>query len=382
MTRLGKAKKALKSVIESENATKLRMALQRFPQNLGINELAKLGPGSCGSGGWMGLTKWYYNEGFSHEIDAEKFTGPSKFTVWPAPFTTDGSVNTSIMQWIDFKEEFEIGEKSCELLAIDCPNGDGFMKACLDSKCAVQTEPELHGNGQTPIGRSLFYAGEYLRHAVVLEGQACTKETGCASPHYSCVDGKCHDPFRKCRPNLIVVFTDGGESTDTWAETKESSSAFFNPRVQAKRLHYGLGCASDNDCVNGAKCVGDVCNTPGSEIPEGICHLTNIPCQDNKVCFDYKYKCGPAQTCSGECEASGLNFVDTKKGKGVIRDANGDPIAATVHVVDAATSITGNSVIAAMGGGKHVPVNFENVSSIVDAFLPLLDIKTSIGGCE
>ena len=180
-----------------------------------------------------------------------------------------------------------------------------------------------------------------------------------------------------------MVFTDGGESTDTWAEEKKSSSAFFHPRVQAKRLHFGLGCQTDVDCLNGAKCASGVCNTPGTEITPEVCHLTSVPCQGNAVCKEYKYKkSGGIAIFSGECESTGLNFVDAKAGKNVLRDPAGTPIGVTVHVVDAAESMAGNSLIAAMGGGKHVSVDFADVSSIVEAFLPLLDIKTSLGGCE
>jgi hypothetical protein len=381
VTRLGKAKKALQSVVTSEAAKGLRMALQRFPQNQSLLLGAK-GP-TCGDGGLLGLNTWTADEHQTHELLADKVLGKSLRTVMPVPFASDGTSNVDeLLSWIDFEETFETSEKSCNLLPLGCPGEVGDVKACLDGFCAIQTQPELRATGQTPIGRSLFYAGEILRHRVVVQGRACEADVDCDSPHYACVEGACHDAFRKCRPNVIVVFTDGGESVDTWAEIKESSAAFFNPRVQAKRLHYGLGCAGDSDCLNGATCVSDVCTSPELTVADKACHLTDVPCDSNAACSDYKYKCGPAQTCSGECEETGLTFIDTKAGQEVLRDSAGEPIAATVHVVDASKSMTSNSLIAAMGGGQHVSVELENIENLVDAFLPLLDVKVSLGGCQ
>ena len=179
------------------------------------------------------------------------------------------------MEWVDFDEVYDISETECTL-SLNCPSEAG--KAwCIGQKCAVLVEPELHATGGTPLGRSLFYAGEILRHLVVAEGRPCSADSDCGSPHYTCVEGACRDPYRACRPNLIVMFTDGGESFDNFPET------FFHPQVQAKRLHYGLGCTSDADCLNGAACVSGICELP-EVVPSQVCHLTDVPCSSNLDC--------------------------------------------------------------------------------------------------
>jgi hypothetical protein len=226
------------------------------------------------------------------------------------------------------------------------------------------------------MGRSLFYAGEVLRHRVVVEGRACEADVDCDSPHYTCVDQACHDPLRDCRANVIILFSDGGETLDTWPDK------FFHPRVQAKRFHYGLGCSSDDDCLNGATCASGTCQIPAEvALPSGVCHLTSVECVDNTPCFaDYKYPCGPSQTCSGECEGLGTAYVDNV-GQDLLRDPSGAPISVTVHVVDAAGAETGNGLIAKLGGGQHVPVDFDDLEGLIGAFTPLLDIKSNLDGC-
>ena len=122
-----------------------------------------------------------------------------------------------------------------------------------------KNDPELRATGGTPIGKTLFYLGEYLRNRVVIQGRACTTDAACDNPHYRCVQdgkscataadgctsGKCVDPARNCRETTVVLFTDGEQDqTDT----------FFGPWTQAKRLGFGLGCQSDADCVGGAVC--------------------------------------------------------------------------------------------------------------------------------
>ena len=54
------------------------------------------------------------------------------------------------------------------------------------------TDPELHGNSYTPLGRSLFYARMYFDNLV-----------------------KPLDPRAACRKNVVVLITDGDETCDT-----------------------------------------------------------------------------------------------------------------------------------------------------------------------
>ena len=123
------------------------------------------------------------------------------------------------------------------------------FSAQLSDSCVVTTNAELRAVGATPIGKSLFYASEYLRHFVLVEGQFCEEDADCASSNHSCVDGQCHDEFAYCRENVIVLFSDGAETENVHIDD------FFHPRVQAKRLFYGLGCQTDADCLSGAMCL-------------------------------------------------------------------------------------------------------------------------------
>ena len=109
---------------------------------------------------------------------------------------TDGNI-TSIYKWIDNVE--------------------------LPTTGAAVTNPELHANGSTPLGRSLFYGRMYFDNEV-----------------------KPYDPRASCRQNVIVLVTDGGETCDE-ATAPDSSFSLatctggvapnpFHPVVQACQL--------------------------------------------------------------------------------------------------------------------------------------------------
>ena len=413
-TRMGRTKHVLQQLLQSELNSPMRIALQRFPQLPNILGLAAKPKPSC-DGYMKGLNTWSAHPFPDHELSAEAVSGPGLSTVMPAPFLSgDDSNLDNILELIDFVEEFTTSDDVCSVLPVNCPGEPGQLKACIDGLCGLQTKPEIRADGGTPLGRSLFYAGEIFRHNVVVQGRQCTADADCGSPHYTCKGGKCHDPYRACRPNVVLVFTDGGESVDTWTDP-EVTSAFFHPQIQAKRLHYGLGCAGDADCAGGATCASGVCTVPpeaaaaqyapvaaeGCHIGQvvdaaqcaqvledgevccqlgGVCHLTDVPCANNLTCFDYKYPCGPAQTCSGSCDETGESYVDTE-GHNILRDAAGDPISVTLHVVDASSALTGNAVVARLGGGLHVPVSLEDVAKVIEAVSPLFDIKANLGAC-
>ncbi|MBR59352.1 MAG: hypothetical protein CMH54_15215 [Myxococcales bacterium] len=370
-TRLGKVKKALQNVLISPEAGNLRLALQRFPQLFYIPSLlGSSGPTCAGSPLW-GLDKFSPDNTvvhLEHAIDANAMAGSSLSQIMPVPFNVDEeSTHDEIMRWVDFDHTYTPTGETCGILT-QCTDYNTEM-ACHEGECVTMAEPELRAMGNTPLGRSLFYAGEYFRHMVVLEGQACTEEADCGSPHYDCVDGVCTDPFRACRPNVIILLTDGVESLDVWPDK------FFYPLVQAKRLHYGLGCSSDADCMNGATCDQGVCSASELNDPEKVCHLTDVPCTSHSQCTDFPYPCGgTASTCSGKCEETGAGFTDDV-GANVLRDATGEPISVTVNVVDVSSIVNSNSILAKHGGGQYLHVDVNDVSSIIEAITPLLDIK-------
>ena len=83
---------------------------------------------------------------------------------------------------------------------------------------------------------------------------------------------------------------------------------------------------AEGDCDTAPGAAEVCCKT------RGYCHLTNVPCANNTVCLPYPYPSGPAQTTQGTCEELGEDFVDDK-GANLVRDAAGNPITATIHVL-------------------------------------------------
>ncbi|MDP6943412.1 MAG: hypothetical protein QF464_04620 [Myxococcota bacterium] len=412
-TRLGKAKKALQGVLASEEASGARLALQRFPQKFDLFKLLGQSDPTCEGVPLIGFDLFSKDNAqvhLTHQIETMAPDGSDLAEIMPVAFGSDQAVtNAEILRWVDFEHVYESDGEACDNLN-DCSMPIAH-KACVAGECAVGTEPELRAMGKTPLGRALFYAGEIYRHTVVVEGRTCTEDADCHSPHYSCVDGACHDPFRTCRPNLVVLFSDGAETLDTNPEL------FFHARNQAKRLQYGLGCASEDDCLNGAVCTDGACQLPAdTPLPSvaqvvdaatcykgevvddqeceqapgaeeaccqtrGVCHLTSVPCANNDACEPYPYPCGgSASTCNGTCEEIDTGYVDSA-GQDVLRDATGAPFSVTVHVVDAADAPTGTLLVAAFGGGQHAVVDLDDLDGILDVFTPLLDVKANTDAC-
>jgi hypothetical protein len=236
--------------------------------------------------------------------------------------------------WVDFDEAVGPTEEPCAGPA-DCPGG--FCAANEgQSVCWYHTNPELRALSGTPLGRSMFYAGEYYRKYVYMEGRPCTVDADCANVNYYCDDGSCHDPYRKCRPNQILVFTDGEESPET------SINEFRNPRVQAKRFRYGLCCQTDDDCFD-ATCDSGTCDP---DVPGSFPYLAESPCR--------------------------------------LEAANGEPIQVTTHVIDLSAGGGGagnNMLIAQNGGGVFYDADNLDPDDILTQLLLLIDVKENIMMC-
>jgi hypothetical protein len=376
-TRLGKMKAALLSVLDSDGANGLRMALQRFPQMFDLFSLLSSSNPTC-DGAPLRHFDLFSGDNtqthLTHVIQSGALDDSSLTPIMPVPFASDDASNVdTIRSWVDSEHTYELSEETCTILT-NCEDYNASM-ACVDGSCGTETGHELRAMGNTPLGRSIFYAGEIFRERVVLEGKACAEESDCDSPHYSCVDGVCHDPYRECRPNVVILFSDGGETLDL------NPALFFHARIQAKRLHYGLGCSTDQDCMNGATCPSGVCTSDDLSEPAKVCRTTNVPCAANGECTDFPYPCGgSASTCSGKCETTGVDFID-EVGENVLRDPAGNLIPVTIHVVDAAQSLSGTSLIAQFGGGEHIVVDIDDVGSIVSGFTGALDIKVESEAC-
>ncbi|MDP6946645.1 MAG: hypothetical protein QF464_21025, partial [Myxococcota bacterium] len=179
------------------------------------------------------------------------------------PFSVGlGLENTdALLRWLDFDEELVSTTQTCTEHS-ECPKGGCDVNSRSGPpRCLVHSQPELRMGGATPLGKSLFYAGEYFRTSVLIDGQACDDDGDCRSSGYACDGGACRDPYAHCRDNFIVLFTDGEETLFT------DKHAFFGPQAQAKRLAFGLHCEVDADCRGGATCVVEgglgSCEPPG-----------------------------------------------------------------------------------------------------------------------
>ncbi len=86
---------------------------------------------------------------------------------------------------------------------------------------AALTDPELHANGATPLGRSLFYARLYFDNFI----------------------NTAADPRRACRQNIVIVVTDGNDTCDNvsgsalnYQTCAQTGFSTFQPEVQACKL--------------------------------------------------------------------------------------------------------------------------------------------------
>ncbi|MEZ4267349.1 MAG: hypothetical protein R3F39_13295, partial [Myxococcota bacterium] len=184
-------------------------------------------------------------------------------------------------------------------------------------------------------GKSLFYAGEYFRRFVLVDGKPCQVSSDCGSTGYVCTEGTCRDPFRHCRDSLIVLFTDGGESAF------QSETEFFNPAVQAKRLAFGLNCATSADCRGGASCEDGIC-LGAKQTP------ANVP-----------------------------TTVDPD-GHGALSRPDGSEVSIRTTVVNLSAGAGGsfgqNERIATAGGGQAVPVTASDLASLKSTIKTLLQV--------
>lgn len=371
-TRLGKVKEALNTVIASAEASDIRFALQRFaqvPWPSPSNPLAFLLGPDCAGGYWdMPETNISLISGDddSHQTSVTGWFGQNISQIIAHGFPTAGPMNTGLLSsWFDGVET--VAQTSSYCADSSACNGN----PCLNSSCAVTTNPELRAVGATPIGKSLFYAGEYLRHMVLVQGKFCEEDSDCGSSNHTCVDGQCHDEFAYCRENVIVLFSDGAETENVHIDD------FFHPRVQAKRLHYGLGCQQDADCLSGALCVGGVCRPPEGAVDEAamVCETGGAACTNSIQCPD---PCITWSNCQGYCTPTSVDYVDPIVPANRLIDAAGVPRPVRVHVVDASGVEGQNEIIAAYGGGVHVSVDLANPEELLSTVTQILgDVKGS-----
>lgn len=349
-SRLGLAKKVFNEIFASEVFKRVQFAMLRFPQREKADS-----PETCGSlldptgiGHYTNLSSaggnsdWITGDDNSHIPADGGWFEQGLAEILSVPFPVDEADDTTpkAKEWVDGDEVFEKIGPACQK-NVDCPVGVcALNKQTGEGECATHTNHELRATGGTPLGKSLFYAGEYLRKYGVPQGKACETDADCGNINYFCGPQKtCFDPLRGCRQNIVILFTDGVESPATVV------TDFFNPAVQAKRLHYGLGCAFHSDCAGGAKCK------------TGSCQEYNAP--------------------------SPILLIDGAGGANRLTDYEGNSIAATVHVVDISqgSSESSNQAIALHGGGIFFPVSNGDPEALLDSINSILDVKANISQC-
>lgn len=349
-SRLGLAKMVFNQIFTSEVFQRVYFAMLRFPQREKADS-----PETCGSlfdptgighytnmssaGG--GNSDWISGDDNSHIVADGGWFDQYLHEILSVPFPVDEDDDTKpkALEWVDGNEVFEKIGPACAK-NVDCPVGVcAIDKQSGAGECATHTNHELRATGSTPLGKSLFYAGEFLRKYGTPAGKPCESRADCGNVNYYCgPDGKCFDPLRGCRQNVVILFTDGVESPAT------ETSNFFNPMVQAKRLRYGLGCAFDSDCGTGAKCKSGTCQEYGAPSP--------------------------------------IMLIDGV-GANRLKDYEGNPLTAIIHVVDISqgSSDSANAAIAKHGGGIFFPVTNGDPQALLDSINSILDVKANISQC-
>ena len=191
----------------------------------------------------------------------------------------------------------------------------------------------------------MFYAGEYIRRHMVVDGKNCQVDADCGNVNYYCNPDtqRCFDPLSSCRKTVIVLLSDGvGE---------EEEDFFFEPDVTAKRLRYGLGCETNEDCGKDAECQGGTC-----------------------------------QGYTSDYVSPSINYADSAQGVERLYRYDGKPLEVTTHTIfihNPGESDGGsvNRQIAAHGGGLYFDVATDSPTGLVDAINSILDVKENISEC-
>lgn len=357
-TVLGKSKEAFTKFFALGQTEQVLFGLQRFPQ---VQD--RVTP-SCEGG--------YYS--WQNEItgDDGSYTVPLGLHTWfdeyqdeviLVPFPPSGSSATAnLLELSEYMDDIEFVIDTDEPCSThdDCDSGACLGTSVVGKTCRIFANPELRAEGATPLGKSLFYSGEYMRRHVVIDGKPCETDAECDSPGYFCGEsGKCFDPHRQCRLNVILLFTDGGETEHPF------TTDYFNPAVQAKRMRQGLGCQTDADCSQ-----LDVCFESEDAEIDG-CHQVYCHPQGKYCSYD---------VLDGDAFGA-VQLV--APGADRLLDYNGNPIEVMTTVVDAslanpdasANSLNANRVIALNGGGRHVVVQVDDLDDFLNQLKKTIDFK-------
>ena len=329
-TRIGLAKLVFRNLLDSNEVDKVNLVITHFPMDVDSS------PQGCGGGYYSGKSEISGDDDSHATLDGDWFDQNShEILSVPFPDSLDDDTSALASSWFDNQESVAATEQSCTGNA-QCPGG-----WCSGGVCWFHDDPELRADGGTPLGKSAFYAGELFRKMIYVEGRSCLVDGDCANPNYTCVDGVCHDPYRLCRTNMILLLTDGMESS--------SLTNFFNPRVQAKRFRYGLCCTTDEDCFDGAACT-----------PEGDCGSYPHP---------------------NSLDGSEPNVVDSPCR---LFAYSGEPIKIFTHVIDLSSGGSGqdtNKQISDEGGGQYHHASDADPDVLLMQMFAVLDFKLDLLSC-
>jgi len=327
-TRIGLAKYVFRKLIASEEIQAVNMVITHFPMDVDSTS------DGCDGGYYSGKSEITGDNDSHATLDWDWFDQNIQEILsvsFPLTIEEDNLVQAGI--WFNNQESLAASEEPC---SGGCPGG-----FCSGSVCWYHDDPELRADGGTPLAKSLFYAGELYRKMIYVQGRSCAVDADCANPNYFCVDGACHDPYRLCRTNMVLMLTDGMQSA--------SLTNFFNPRVQAKRFRYGLCCATDEDCFEGSECTG-----------AGDCglypHLNSLDGTEPDV-------------IEGPCR---------------LHAYNGEPIQVTTHVIDLSDGGGGeltNKQIADEGGGQYHHASQADPNILLMQMFEVLDFKLDLLSC-
>lgn len=338
---IGVAKVAYDQLFGDPTFQHVQFALQRFPQSLARASAGAVQSPKCNDSGYWQPNAFMTGDRPGHVI-AETGHGAwflsniGEIVAVPFPGEAGEDNREALKLWMDFDESFEEPGRVCFQ---GCAPGEHCGP---NGKCRWFNNPELRAGGSTPLGRSLFYAGEYFRKRVVVDGKTCVLDVDCGTPHHFCVEGKCSDPNRFCRPRSIVIFTDGVDNT--------GGGDWLEPVTQVRRMRSGLSCSSDADCGRAFSCAGGTCQ------PE-----------------DHAEQ--PCGAVGAECERAELIFPKAGDSER-LRDFNGDAIEFTIHVVDASGVEAPDSfAMASYGGGLYVPASLASTVSLYESLFAVFNWK-------
>ena len=369
-TRMGVSKVTFGQALAGVDPKLTRLALFRFPQRLASSEAS-----TCTKGHYAGLTKLSGDTDDQHVSADDSWYWNSLHQIlcvgYPPTAAKALLQKKSIGRWMDGFEKIKSTGKACanpyKTCSTDSKCGGG---ACCAKSCHAHIEPELRANGSTPIGKTLFYIGEYFRNKIVVDGKACIIDADCNSPNYQCNKGYCVDYARACREHVVMLFTDGGQNNDP--------TYFFSPQVSAQRLRYGLACKKDNECTGGAKCTKGRC-LPTSETGYH-CMATSAPCKPNVSDKKHPHYCPALAGDKPRCLPDSLKLTSAKALKpldNVLRSPDGQPFSVRVHVVDisGAPDISKSFYLAIAGGGRMLTADIADSTAFLTVLESAFDMK-------